>query len=216
MATNPFASRFIRPGAVPFFFPAAGDAEEVIGRLRRHRWRGQIVGPHGSGKSTLLATLQPLLEQAGCSVHRATLHQGQRRLPRGFPRPIWRAGDSTPLLVVDGCEQLSRWRWWQLRWWVRRYRAGLLITTHRPLGLPSIWETRVDEDLARRVVTYLLDRADRDPSTQPTPVHLTSEEIGAALLQAGGDLREALFRLYDVYAQRAAAPKRGCGAHPDR
>ncbi|MFO0921929.1 MAG: hypothetical protein U0905_05500 [Pirellulales bacterium] len=64
MATknNPFASRFIRPGALDYHFSAgqtaAKLAEQFTGRLQR---RAAIVGPHGSGKSTLLHTLIPHL-----------------------------------------------------------------------------------------------------------------------------------------------------------
>ena len=65
---NPFASRFIRPGAVAFHVrhlqcgvdDAESLASEIVSILRRSSC-GAIVGPHGSGKSTLIASLHPFL-----------------------------------------------------------------------------------------------------------------------------------------------------------
>ena len=56
---NPFATRHVRPGAIPFHFPAETSAAQLVARLRELNWRGAIVGPHGSGKSTLLVALAP-------------------------------------------------------------------------------------------------------------------------------------------------------------
>jgi len=56
---NPFATRFVRPGSVPFLFAHQETVEQLVDRLGKARWYGQIVGPHGSGKSTLLASMLP-------------------------------------------------------------------------------------------------------------------------------------------------------------
>jgi len=53
---NPFSTRFVQPGAIPYLFEA-GSLAEVIGSFESQgRW-GQIVGPHGSGKTTLLRAI---------------------------------------------------------------------------------------------------------------------------------------------------------------
>jgi hypothetical protein len=61
-ASNPFSTRFIRPGATTYRFPsgvsAATLAEEF---LAQHEGRAAIVGPHGSGKTSLLYALAPYL-----------------------------------------------------------------------------------------------------------------------------------------------------------
>ncbi len=62
---NPFATRHVRPGAIPYRFAPGSAAEGVVERLAAADWQGQIIGPHGSGKSTLLATLLPAIESAG-------------------------------------------------------------------------------------------------------------------------------------------------------
>src|SRR5205814_1339909 len=99
LQTNPFSTRWIRPGAVPFLFSAGVSAEGLVEQLRLNNWRGVIVGPHGSGKSTLLATLMPTIEQTGLLVRRISLHNGQKTLPDNFR---WRKLDSQTLLVIDG------------------------------------------------------------------------------------------------------------------
>src|SRR5205809_770947 len=68
MSSNPFATRFIRPGAIPFLFLDGNSAAAIVERLKANNWRGQIMGEHGSGKSTLVATLVPVLKAAGREV----------------------------------------------------------------------------------------------------------------------------------------------------
>src|SRR5262245_4595947 len=65
---NPFSTRHIRPGALPYLFPPGESAAGLVDRLQAAGWCGQIIGPHGSGKSTLLAALVPALEAAGRMV----------------------------------------------------------------------------------------------------------------------------------------------------
>ncbi|MBL8827336.1 MAG: hypothetical protein JNM18_10140, partial [Planctomycetaceae bacterium] len=109
-ATNPFATRWVRPGAIAFQFPSGDSPEQLLARLAEHRGWGEIRGPHGSGKSTLLATLVPILEQAGRVVIALELHDGQRRLPRPLGElPI----DARTTVIVDGYEQLSWWHAWR-------------------------------------------------------------------------------------------------------
>src|SRR5437016_5663581 len=84
--TNPFSTRFVRPGALPFRFSAGQTAASLVARLHELHWRAQIVGPHGTGKSTLLAALLPEIEAAGQQVRAIALHDGQRSLPADFLR----------------------------------------------------------------------------------------------------------------------------------
>ena len=67
MPSNPFATRFVRPGAMRYHF-ALGESETEAHRRYRELVRdlvakgaGLIVGPHGSGKSTLLRSLDSAL-----------------------------------------------------------------------------------------------------------------------------------------------------------
>ncbi|NUQ65687.1 MAG: hypothetical protein HUU20_24720 [Pirellulales bacterium] len=189
-ADNPFSARHVRPGAIPYRFPPGESSETLLARLGQAGWRGQIVGPHGSGKSTLVAALLPLVEQAGVPAVLVELHDGQRTLPVDLQRT--RLAPRT-LVVVDGYEQLSILSRARLCWCCRRKRLGLLVTTHRPVRLPVLFETRTGPDLANRLVRELL--AGEAEFVEP-------EEVSRRLEEHGGNLREVLFDLYDLYEQR--------------
>jgi hypothetical protein len=196
MTSNPFSTRFIRPGAIPFIFPAGESAETFVGRLRERAWRGQIIGPHGSGKSTLLATLVPALEAAGRQVIAIALHQGEHRQPplvgQTFPSADRQSRLPDLQLVIDGYEQLSWWSKRRVKSLCKRAGCGLLVTTHADMGLTTIFSTQPSDELAQAVVTRLLANG---------PAPLAAAEISAAFIAADGNLRETLFKLYDVYQQ---------------
>lgn len=190
-AANPFSARQIRPGALPYRFPADVTPETLLARLQQQAFRGQILGPHGSGKSTLLATLLPALEAAGVPTFLSTLHDGQRRLPPELQQlPRLAAGT---LLIVDGYEQLSRWSRLRLDRLCRRGGLGLLVTAHRDAGLPTLFQTHTDVPLAQTMVDTLLG-AERS--------RITPEEVAERFSRHAGNLREVFFDLYDLYETR--------------
>lgn len=191
---NPFAARFLQPGTVPFVFPEGDDMEQLLQRLRRQKWRGQISGPHGTGKSTLLVQLIDRLESAGhdCRVFR--LHDCQRRLPAPLRELIGLPAGT--MLVIDGYEQLA-WYWKAaLPWLCGARRLGLIVTTHRVLRLPVVLHTSSSLALAQQVAERLL--ADGRPMIGPADIRSCYE-------QCKGNIREMLFALYDLYEQRMAA-----------
>lgn len=183
--SNPFSTRFVRPGAIPFRFPQGEDAATLVARLERQGWWGQIVGPHGSGKSTLLATLLPELRRRR-TVISVALHADERRLPAN----VWTASGAI-LLVVDGYEQLGWWSRQRLQGHCRRRQCGLLVTTHRSLGLPDLFRTCVTPALAQALIEGLLPKEHR-------PL-LSDRDLERHLARHRGSLREVLFELYDHY-----------------
>jgi GTPase SAR1 family protein len=190
--SNPFATRFVRPGAVPFLFPPGLDAAALVTRLCYFGWRGAIIGPHGSGKSTLLESLCRELERAGRVVIRFTLHDGQRGL--SAPRVDARRWTSDTIVAIDGYEQLSRWNRWRLARRCRRSRCGLLVTSHRPTSLPELLRTEVGCDLLERIVAGLLEGKDR---------LICCDDVRQAFSRYRDNVREALFALYDLQETRA-------------
>jgi hypothetical protein len=194
---NPFCSRRVRPGAIPFLFAAGQSAAALIERLQRSGWWGQIVGPHGSGKSALLAALVPAIEQAGRRVVQAELHDGQRHLPAGFPPSS--GLDAATVLAVDGYEQLGRGTRFWLKRFCRRGGVGLLVTAHDGVGLPELCRTAPNLSLARQV----LDQLQRG-----YPPHVMAEDLAEPFARHGGNLREVLFDLYDLYQRRSGQPWR--------
>jgi hypothetical protein len=189
---NPFCTRRVRPGAIPFIFPPGENAETLVDRLRQYGWQAEIVGPHGSGKSALLASLMPAIERAGRQTVLVALHDGQRRLPlslAGDPRlqpPV--------VLIVDGYEQLSRLSRLMLKRFCRRHDVGLLVTSHKPGAFSELCRTVPTLGLAGQIVAELM--GGREPPL------LTPDELADCFSRHGGDLREMLFELYDVYQRR--------------
>jgi hypothetical protein len=200
-SSNPFATRFTRPGAIDYLFPPGQSAESLVDRLRSSGWWGEIVGPHGSGKSTLVAALVPALKAAGRNVLRYVI------TPDGGDRPeclapagafAFVAGltlDADTQLILDGYERIS-W-WWRRRIQVlcRKRGAGLLVTVHQSVGLPPVLQTDPNEQLAQRIVEKLLPPGDNI---------ITRADVSAAFAKHNGDLRETLFALFDVYQARQA------------
>jgi len=189
---NPFSTRNVRPGAIAFVFPAGHDAESLVEQLAASGWSGAIVGPHGTGKSTLLATLIPAIKAAGRQVIRYELHDGQRKLPSS---PALPHGMPNAVIAVDGYEQLSWWNRTRLRRQCRQQGWGLLVTTHEEIDLPTLFRTSVDEQLAGRLVQAMLP---------PGDTTISEADVTAALSKHRGNLREALFELYDLYETRSA------------
>jgi hypothetical protein len=187
---NPFCTRRVRPGAIPFLFPAGQDVATLLQGLQENGWWGEIVGPHGSGKSALLATLIPQIELAGQRTVLVELHDGQRRLSIDLNR------DSRlrppMVLIVDGYEQLSRWQRFLLKRHCRRRGLGLVVTTHASVGFPELYRTAPTPELAERIVGQLMAG-----SSPPC----TASELAASFARHHGNVRETLFDLYDLYEQ---------------
>jgi hypothetical protein len=201
--SNPFATRFIRPGAVGYLFPAGQSAESLVEKLREQGWWGEIVGPHGSGKSTLVAALVPELTRAGRKLVRRVIRQaadGGREAGIEVVPPRYAAvtsgskqWDASTLLVLDGYEQLSWWWRRRVKAECRRRGAGLLVTAHQPLDLPLLARTQPTEAVAQQVVRQLL--AGTESPVKPA-------DVTEAFKAKNGNVREMLFALYDVHQAR--------------
>lgn len=192
--SNPFSTRSIRPGALPYLFPDGQDANDLIKALNAAGWRGQIIGPHGSGKSTLLATLAGPLSEAGRPALVIRLHDGQRRMPLGWVADAQRA--AARLIVVDGYEQLGRFGRLAVKYRCRQRGWGLLVTAHADVGLPTIFRTSSTLDVALTVVARLL------PASEAT---IGRDAVARCFAAAGGNTRETLFALYDECEVRRVA-----------
>lgn len=186
---NPFCTRRVRPGAIPFLFPPGQDAESLVARLQANDWWGEIVGRHGSGKSALLATLIPHIELAGKRPMLVELHDGQRRLPFRMNRDD--RFQSSAVLIIDGYEQLSRWSRFLLKRHCRRRGIGLVVTAHVSVGLPELYRTEPTPELAKRLVAQLV----------PSALPCSEADVAASFTRHCGDVREMLFEMYDLYEQ---------------
>ncbi len=190
--SNPFCAARLRPGTIDFVFEQGKNLQQLVDALEANAWLGQIIGGHGTGKSTLLAALAPAIEARGRLVKSITLTAGERRLPREF---ITSLKDSAGLGVaaVDGIEQLHPWNRLHLRRVCQAHGSGLVAASHRRTNLPSLYETAVDEARAWRVVQQL---------QRGFPPRVEAEDLALRLARHQGNLREALFDLYDLYEER--------------
>lgn len=190
--TNPFSTCRVRPGQLPYRFPAGISPGTLTARLAQHRWCGQLIGPHGVGKTTLLHTWLPTLRAAGHALSWWTVRVGQRRLPPA----VWtQSAEWTPatIVVVDGYEQLRRFERWRLAWRRRHAGCGLVVTAHRDVGWPTLAELTTSTETVQGLVTQLLAGA----ANSITPADVTLQRA-----IHGSDVRELFFALYDLYEQR--------------
>ncbi|TWT75459.1 hypothetical protein Pla123a_29680 [Posidoniimonas polymericola] len=180
-ASNPFATCWTRPGALPFLPTDQASVDHCLAVLRGNGMRGKIVGPHGAGKSTLLRALQASLEEAG--VPTAWLRGGRDAAPATAAQFRGR------VCLIDSFEELGRWR---RRQW-RRHPWGVVVTTHGRDRLPALAELRPTlADIERCFGLLTQDRS--------TPV--TRTDLRNAFARHEGNVREVWFDLYDRHEQR--------------
>jgi energy-coupling factor transporter ATP-binding protein EcfA2 len=172
-------------------FPPDLSAEVLVERLQKAGWWGQIVGPHGSGKSTLLACLEQALTQAGRRVLRIELHDGQSRLPIHLGDALRHA--PFDLVMVDGYEQLNRFRRYRLRSFCQSQGVGLVVTSHTSVRMPELFRTAVRLELAERIVADLLGKSRSI---------VACDEVAERFSRHQGNMREVLMDLYDLYEDR--------------
>ncbi len=189
LPANPFTTRQTRVGRLPPL-DAAGRPLDVAGLLADIGRQGAagIEGPHGTGKSTLLAALA-----AAAGGRQARVWRLDRR------RDAWAVAwallgiPAGGLVCLDGWEAIGGLGRWTIRFLARRRGVALVVTSHRPTGLPLVIRTagslRLLEAIVGRLPSAggLIDRAD----------------LAAACQAQAGNLREALLDLYDRFEARA-------------
>lgn len=193
---NPFTTRHTRPGRLA---PrnADGTPLDLAALLARAPAAGAIEGPHGAGKTNLLTAVAGRLAEAGRLA--GLLRPRARRDGRHVLWAVVRARPGTTL-CVDSWERVGT-PWNALVVWAaRRRRVGLVVTSHRPTGLPTLVRCRTTPALLARLVADL-------------PGHgglIDTTDVEQAYRTRRGDIREALYDLYDVFERRArgSAPRR--------
>ncbi len=199
MRRNPFRARQLCPGRLPFFFPPGVGVTDLLETFLENSCRGQIVGRHGTGKSTLLKMLAEEFQRREYQVVTALLSPSHRKLPSLDEHP------SPPcVLIVDGWEQASWWGRRKLLRHSRRHNWGLLVSTHHSVGLPTLWETSITLETARHIVDGLirLDRLSSPAEAGLEDLRVPADLLSDLLARHQGDMREALFDLYDWFQSR--------------
>ena len=187
---NPFATCWTRPGALPYRFNDDQSIEQLVAKFVAQQWRGAIIGPHGSGKSTLLESLKPAIIAAGRNIQAISLRDGQRRIPRHF-FASWKC-EANSVVIIDGYEQLGWPARLRLRLRCRSTGAGLLVTSHTPVCIPTLIRLSPDRQLVEQLVGDLC----AEVSTT-----ITRADIAASHACHGSNVREILFDLYDRHEE---------------
>jgi energy-coupling factor transporter ATP-binding protein EcfA2 len=225
--SNPFCSRFLKPGHIPFCFPGTESIKQLADRIRAPHGQtlgnshgkslGQdlrlaIVGPHGTGKSTLLHHLSQELRRncpsnrhalLGKAIHAeptglVLLHSSSNKL--GALSSILRQLYRSDWCLIDGYEQIPRWGQFLVMTRARRSGVPLCVTAHRlPWKFQLLWHTRVDPQVESHVIDCLLaSAAGQAPGSAKVKSSLLESPHWAISRQKHRDnLRESLFDMYD-------------------
>lgn len=190
LPANPFATRHTRPGTLP---PLTADGRPrdvaaLAAEILRLGGAG-LEGPHGSGKSTLLVALATELEARD---RLATILRLGRRGSVTALAAILRSAPGR-VVCLDGWETLGRPLAALARLVARRRRVILVVTSHRPAGLPLTVRTETSLPLLEVLVRRLPDHGGL----------ITADDMEAAFAGHRGNLREALLDLYDRFEHRA-------------
>jgi hypothetical protein len=206
--TNPFATRFTRPGRIEPLDAMGSpvDVDALLDRLRKLCGTAAIVGPHGSGKSTLLTHLAAAIERRGERVRLARLHSWWD-LPTAWTAIRGAAAGDT--VCIDSWECLGVTARSVLRLAARVSGCGLLVTSHRGTGMPELIRCGTSASLLRSIVRSLPGHA----CWHGQLIHET--DIDAAFALHGGNLRESLYELYDRFEACASRIRAGLGTGPD-
>jgi len=191
--SNPFATRYTRPGVIPPLdrHGVPLDVATLAARFDAVT-AAAIEGPHGHGKSTLLFALAATLHAAGRPVGIVRIRDWHGALKAGIA--IATAPRRTAIFV-DGWERLGLMAG-PLRLMARLLQRRLLVTSHRPAGLPVLWTCATTPALLRAVVARVPDHGGVVNET----------DIDAAFQRHGGNVREALSDLYDTIERRSRPP----------
>lgn len=213
-AGNPFSTRHTRPGRLRPL-DASGRPLDVRGLLARAlATRGAaIVGPHGSGKSNLLHHLAAAMESLGGRVSRVRL-QSRHDALRAAAAVLSSGRGGT--VCIDSWERAGPVGRLVLVILARAVGCRLLVTAHRP----AAWlTTLVRCETTPRLLAALVKRL-VDPSRWGAAA-VGADDVEAAFARHAGDVREALYELYDRFEMgRSTAvrqpSKDGGDDHDDR
>ena len=200
-ASNPFSTRYTKPGALRYRFHDQQAVEELLGCLVKGK-ANLIVGPHGTGKTTLLQSLLEVLNDtfpSVCILKLDGVYQGWRsriRVAVDRLRRIFSALQSLPresLLILDGVEQLGFISRQIILQSASVRRVTVLATSHRPmLGMQVVHQTTINSKLIRELLDQLLKGSSEEMNAK-VEAWIANDDLDQIL-----NLREFWFELYDL------------------
>jgi hypothetical protein len=192
---NPFATRAIGPGFIPYQFAPGESIASLAQAWEISRRQGELVGRHGIGKSTLLSEFVRYWRMNHLDVHVVSLNADAGADVRSSVASwlAWETLASGAIVCVDGYETLRWSARRNLRQRIHVTGAGLLVTTHKPARFP--WSYRVQCSLPQlQAVVSWLQRS--------VTGYVSTDDVEATFALCRGNARETLFALYDIYQQK--------------
>jgi energy-coupling factor transporter ATP-binding protein EcfA2 len=183
---NPFRRACVEK--VQYQFPTGFSCDDLIARLGPTENRGALVGPEGSGKTTLLENLEPILAARG---YRVWLGRARPGTFLDLKSPL----TNNDFLLVDSAEQLG-WLEWQRFKFTSRRAGGLVVTSHQPGLLPTLWTCETTVELLEAIVCELVCAGLR------SELGLELDQLSALFFRHRGNIRAVLRELYDRVALR--------------
>ena len=197
-STNPFATRFVEPGKLPFVaYDKVNEGiqfelpKQFINSLESNQFRGAIVGQHGTGKSTLLSHLKVFLLEKNFQVEPCsptTINNDTN-----WKKSI-KATTQSIVLLIDGFEQINKTQQSSIHEWCKEFSIGLIVTTHEHCCVPTAFETSATVEILCALASHLLASAKLESRIQP-------KQLEQIFKESNGNIRESLFLLYDWFEQ---------------
>ena len=193
---NPFSTRHTSPGRIESLDRDGNPLEpgRLLDDLAGLGGRAAIRGRHGSGKTTLLLRLADAAERRGERVVRLRVHSpwDLAIILRAFL-----GGRSGSLVCIDSWEKLGGPAAALTQLLAGLWGIRIIVTTHGGCGLPTLAACETSPALLAAIVRRLPAR------DAWADVVIGDDDVAAAFERASGDVREALFMLYDLFEDRS-------------
>ena len=183
---NPFAAERIERIA---FRPLDRSFGQLMTELERMEYRAAVLGTDGSGKTTLLGQIQEHLSRRGFVV-KSIFTSLAEPLTRQNRRTFLAQLKPGEIVLLDGADHLSFLGWPRFKRNLLRLAWGLIITSHKAVLMPTLFECLTTEELLAELVQELLDGTDGIDQIDLTEIYN----------QHRGNIRDCLRHLYDVWA----------------
>lgn len=184
---NPFSTRNIEAIRFRRYGNGIDQLLEIAGQVK---YRGAIVGPHGAGKTTLMEEMAKRLAEKGFAIKKLFVND-TNKLSRQDRKLFTGNVKESEIVLLDGADEFGPVAWRQFKRTVIGTGAGLIITTHKRGMLETIIECSTDAELLAEIVEELLGGR----------VFVERDVIDAVFESHGGNIRNCLWQLYDMWAE---------------
>lgn len=184
---NPFSSKRLEQLR---YRPTQITIDEMLTKLPRIAYRGEIVGPHGSGKTTLMLQLSRRLSANGHKIKHVFVND-TNPLTADARKDLSASLKPSEIVLLDGADHIGILAWKTLKRHIFNANAGLIITTHKPGMLDSLVECSTTPKLLTDIANELV----------PIQTSMHDDLINSIYARHNGNIRDCLWQLYDIWAE---------------